>query len=79
MNFDLRLPLGLIFSFYGFVLTLYGLLSDPAIYKKSLGLNVNRDWGFLLLVFGFWMLWMAHRARSKAKQQAKKDPPPEEP
>jgi hypothetical protein len=68
MNFDLRMPIGLIFTFYGLVLGLYGLFSDPAVYKKSLGLNVNRDWGLLLLVFGLWMLTMAVRAQRKARR-----------
>jgi ABC-type nickel/cobalt efflux system permease component RcnA len=74
MNFDLRMPIGLIFTFYGLVLVLYGLLSDPAVYKKSLGLNVNRDWGLLLLVFGLWMLIMALRAQRKARRSQHQQP-----
>lgn len=71
MNFDLRLPIGLIFTFYGLVLTLYGLFSDPEIYKKSLGLNVNRGWGVVLLLFGGWMLILAMRARRRAAAERK--------
>jgi hypothetical protein len=41
----------------------FGLLSDPAIYVRSLGYNVNLDWGFVLLVFGVSMLWLALRSR----------------
>ncbi len=63
MNFDLRLPLGLLFSLFGAMLVVYGLLSDPAIYSVSLGYNVNLDWGFVLLAFGVTMLWLALRAR----------------
>ena len=63
MNFDLRLPLGLLFSLFGAMLVVFGLLSDPAIYVRSLGYNVNLDWGFVLLVFGVSMLWLALRAR----------------
>jgi hypothetical protein len=63
MNFDLRLPLGLLFSLFGAMLVVYGLLSDPAIYVRSLGFNVNLDWGFVLLAFGVSMLWLALRAR----------------
>ncbi len=64
MNFDLRFPLGLIFTLFGGILTGYGLLSDPAIYARSLGYNVNLDWGALVLAFGLAMLWLALRART---------------
>jgi hypothetical protein len=63
MNFDLRLPLGLMFTLYGAMLTIYGFISDPAIYQKSLGMNVNLGWGFVLLVFGVLMLVFALKAR----------------
>jgi hypothetical protein len=66
MNFDLRLPLGLIFTLFGILLTGYGLVSDPAIYARSLGLNVNLGWGAVILVFGIWMLGLALRARRRA-------------
>jgi hypothetical protein len=65
MNFDLRLPLGILFSLFGAMLVAYGILSDPAIYVRSLGFNVNLDWGLVLLAFGLWMLWLALRARRK--------------
>ena len=63
MNFDLRLPLGLMFTLFGALLTGFGLISDPAIYKKSLGINVNLDWGLVLLGFGVLCLVFALRAR----------------
>ena len=56
MNFDLRLPIGALFTVYGAVLTGYGLLGDKAQYARSLGLNVNLGWGVVLLVFGLGML-----------------------
>jgi hypothetical protein len=65
MNFDLRLPLGLMFTLYGAMLTIYGFVSDRAIYQKSLGLNVNLGWGLVLLVFGALMLTLALRSRGK--------------
>ena len=66
MNFDLRLPLGLMFTLVGALLSIYGLLSDPAIYQKSLGINVNLWWGAVLLVFGVLMLVFGLRGRNKA-------------
>ncbi len=63
MNFDLRFPIGIIFSLFGAILVTYGLVSDPAIYQRSLGFNVNLDWGLVLLAFGLFMLRLALRAR----------------
>ncbi len=73
MNFDLRLPLGLMFTLFGALLTGFGLISDPAIYKKSLGINVNLDWGLVLLGFGVLCLVFALRARKNGNSQT---PPP---
>ena len=62
MNFDLRLPIGIMFSFYGVLLVLYGLLGDKAQYARSLGININLRWGIVLLVFGALMLVLARRS-----------------
>jgi hypothetical protein len=63
MNFDLRLPIGLMFSLFGAMLTIYGFTADSAIYQKSLGINVNLYWGVALLIFGGLMLIFALRSR----------------
>jgi ABC-type Fe3+-siderophore transport system permease subunit len=62
MNFDLRLPIGIMFSFYGVLLVLYGLLGDQAQYARSLGININLIWGLVLLVFGALMLGLSWRS-----------------
>lgn len=62
MNLDLRLPIGLMFSIFGAMLTVYGLVSGDAIYARSLGINVNLWWGLVLLAFGLVMLGFAIRA-----------------
>jgi uncharacterized membrane protein (DUF441 family) len=61
MQLDLRLPIGLMFTTVGVLLTLFGLVSDKAIYARSLGVNVNLWWGLVLLAFGLVMLWLARR------------------
>jgi len=69
MSLDLRIPIGLLFGTLGALLAVYGLVSDPAIYQVSLGINVNLWWGAVLILFGAFMLgtaWMA-----KGKQDAK--------
>jgi hypothetical protein len=56
MGLDIRTPIGLMFSVFGVILTIYGFLSNPAIYGRSLGINVNLVWGLALLAFGIGML-----------------------
>ena len=63
MIFDLRLPIGLMFTIVGILLTGYGLVSDEAIYARSLGVNVNLWWGLVLVVFGLVMLGLTMRGR----------------
>ena len=52
MSVDLRLPLGLLFTGLGIIMLAFGLNSDPAIYQRSLGVNVNLWWGSAQLLFG---------------------------
>jgi hypothetical protein len=68
MKFDLRLPIGILFSLYGVLLMVFGATSDKELYVRSLGYNVNLWWGLALLVFGALMLLGAVRGR--------KTPPP---
>jgi len=56
MGLDIRLPIGLMFSLIGLLMTGYGLCTPAAIYERSLGINVNLWWGLVLVVFGGWML-----------------------
>jgi hypothetical protein len=63
MKLDLRLPIGLMFSIFGVMLLGFGVVSDAAIYQRSLGINVNLWWGVVLLIFGLVMLGFALRAR----------------
>ena len=52
MSLDLRLPIGLLFLLLGALVGVYGLVSDPAIYAASLGINVNLWWGGVMMLFG---------------------------
>ncbi|HTL44332.1 MAG TPA: hypothetical protein VL262_08315 [Vicinamibacterales bacterium] len=61
MGLDIRVPIGLMFALLGVLLSGYGLVSDRAIYAKSLGINVNLGWGLVLLAFGIVMLLLARR------------------
>jgi hypothetical protein len=55
-SLDLRIPIGLLFSLLGVLLLGFGAVSDPAIYRASLGINVNLWWGVVMLAFGGVML-----------------------
>jgi hypothetical protein len=63
MNFDLRLPIGLLFSICGTILILTGIVQHVAV----LGINVNLWWGIVMLVFGLVTLYYALRARWREK------------
>ena len=63
MNFDLRRPLGAMFTLLGAMLFIYGVVSRPEIYERSFQMNVNLIWGAVLLVFGASMLWLSRRRR----------------
>lgn len=76
MNFDLRLPIGIMFSLFGLLLVGFGAVSGEEIYAQhSLGININLAWGTVLLAFGVSMLALTWRARGKAAQ-ARKDKQP---
>jgi hypothetical protein len=66
MDLDVRFPIGLMFSLFGVLLAAFGLFADPSIYAAhSLGINVDLDWGLVLLAFGGTMLGFALRARRR--------------
>jgi len=56
MGLDVRLPIGALFTVIGFILVAYGLVSNRALYQRSLGININLEWGALLLIFGVIMV-----------------------
>ncbi len=66
MPLDLRIPIGLLFSLLGILLAGYGVVSEPSLYRVSLGLNINGWWGAAMLVFGGAMLAAARHSAHKA-------------
>ena len=58
MNFDLRLPIGIMFSAFGLILVIFGAATGKsnAYNEHSLGININLVWGAVMLVFGVVML-----------------------
>ena len=66
MGLDIRTPIGLMFGIFGLLLTGYGLMTRGSeIYQRSLGYNINLEWGIVLLVFGAVMLWLGRKGGVK--------------
>ena len=63
MGIDIRVPLGAMFTLLGVLLSAFGLLGNKAIYAQTLGINVNLDWGVVLLLFGILMLVLGLRSK----------------
>jgi hypothetical protein len=68
MGLDIRLPIGIIFSIYGVVLLVYGVVADSSIFQeKSLGVNIDLWWGLAMLLFGVFMGALALRASRRSE------------
>ncbi|HEY6515941.1 MAG TPA: hypothetical protein VIY50_07335 [Steroidobacteraceae bacterium] len=68
MGLDIRIPIGSLFVVLGALLAGYGFLSNPAIYRRSLGIDINLWWGVALLMFGLAMLALAWRSATRARK-----------
>jgi len=67
MNFDLRLPLGLLFTTFACILIGTGIFGPDDLTAKSLNINMNLWWGLFMLLFGLTMLALTWRARTATK------------
>ena len=57
MGLDIRLPIGLMFTFIGALLTFYGVYQRSAVsHAGGTDININLIWGIVLLIFGVFML-----------------------
>lgn len=67
---DIRIPIGLMFSILGVLITIFGLMttSDTVMYQKSFGINVNIVMGVLMLLFGLVMIYFAFRKKKAVNQ-----------
>lgn len=72
MSMDIRFPIGFMFTIIGLIITAWGLISSPEIYKKSLNVNINLWTGLAVLAFGLMFLLMSLAAQAKNKKQLEK-------
>ena len=66
---DVRLPIGLLFCVLGLLLVIFGLLSGPEIYQRSLGINMNLWWGAFLAAGGGIMLFIARKSITRKQPE----------
>jgi hypothetical protein len=64
MGIDIRLPIGILFSLLGLILTVYGLVGNSSHNQQLLDVNINLSWGIVLLIFGLAMFFLGRRGAS---------------
>jgi LPXTG-motif cell wall-anchored protein len=62
---DIRIPIGLMFTILGVMITIFGFstMSNADMYQRSLGVNVNIIMGIIMLIFGLIMLFFARKKK----------------
>ncbi|HUW92457.1 MAG TPA: hypothetical protein VMV74_04795 [Bacteroidales bacterium] len=68
---DIRFPIGLMFSVFGIIITVYGLttIGNDAMYLRSLNINVNLISGICMLIFGLVMLFFSDPVKKWLKNR----------
>ena len=71
MGLDIKIPIGLMFSIFGLLLTLQGFLTfgDEIYVIKSLGYNINLWSGLSMLAFGLIMLFLAYITKKRKAEK----------
>jgi hypothetical protein len=70
MGLDIKIPIGLMFSILGIILTIHGIVtgSNAEMYEQSLGHNINLWSGLFMMVFGAFMLLTSSLVKKKSKE-----------
>jgi membrane-bound ClpP family serine protease len=71
MGLDIKIPIGLMFTILGIILTILGLVTagDNAMYEQAMGYNVNLFSGIFMLVFGCFMLFTSRLFKKKKTEE----------
>ena len=69
MGLDIKIPIGLMFSILGIILTVHGIVTggNTEMYEQSLGHNINLWSGLFMIVFGGFMLLTSSLVKKKNK------------
>lgn len=67
MGLDIKIPIGLMFSILGIILTIFGLVTNnnTEMYQQSLGHNINLWSGIFMVVFGAFMLLTSNLVKKR--------------
>jgi hypothetical protein len=70
MGLDIKIPIGLMFSLLGIILTLWGIVTreDAEMYRSSLDFNINLWSGLFMVAFGAFMLLTSRLVKRKKKE-----------
>ena len=70
MGLDIKIPIGLMFTIMGLILTILGLVTrgDTAMYEQAMGYNINLFSGLIMLVFGCFMLFTSRLFKKGSKE-----------
>ena len=69
MSLDLRIPMGLMFTIVGAMLTIYGMVTHGSeIYARSAGMDINLIWGIVMLIFGVSMFLLGRYSDAHPKE-----------
>jgi len=69
VSLDIRIPIGLLFLALGGLLAGFGIVThvtNPEMYAKSLGININFWWGLVMIIFGGAMFHYGRRAVARS-------------
>lgn len=70
MGLDIKIPIGLMFSVFGIILTIFGLTTmGDDMYSISIGKNINLYSGLGMLAFGVFMLLISDLVKKKKKTE----------
>ena len=70
MGLDIKIPIGLMFSILGIILTIHGIVTNgnTEMYEQSLGHNINLWSGLAMVVFGVFMLATSSLLKRKKEE-----------
>ncbi|MEO8908868.1 MAG: hypothetical protein ABI408_01400 [Gemmatimonadaceae bacterium] len=74
-RFDIRIPIGILFSLLGVILAIYGVATrtDIGLYGRSENIVINLWWGLVMIVFGGTMLYFGTKANKRPLHSAAGD------
>ena len=70
MGLDIKIPIGLMFTILGILLTIHGIVTggNTEMYEQSLGVNINLWSGLFMVAFGCFMLLTSTLVKKKKEE-----------